>query len=205
VRPVNLLSRQQDSAASPSHAPRAIQQTLIVGAVALLVVFAFAGIAFTRDHGAVSRRQGELTSLRQQLASIQNTAAAAAAARTRSERRYDAVVGVAAARVPWDRLLDDVSRVIPSGAWLSQLAAEPTAPDPANPTAPTPGTASSAPVTIEGYARSQDVVAELLHRLTYVPTLTDISLQQTQKGDVGSGKAIQFTIGAGVRSFGGNG
>lgn len=205
MRAVNLLSHQQDLGTDAARDSRAIRQTLLVAAAALLLLSAIVGVAFTREHRAVAQRQAELKAVRAQLASIQSTAAAVAAARTRIERRYDAVIEVAGARVPWDRLLDGVSRVIPSGAWLTQLAAQPSGVDPADPAAPGPSAASSAPMTIQGYARSQDVVADVLRRLTYVPTLTDVSLQQTQKTDVGARKAIQFTIVASVRSSRGNG
>jgi Tfp pilus assembly protein PilN len=205
VRPVNLLPRQQDLAGSAQNESRAMRQILVAAAVSLLVVFVIVAAAFEREQRAASRRQAVLTSLDQQLAAIQSTAAATAAARTSAQARYDAVVGVAAARVPWDRFLDGVSRVIPSGAWLSQVAAQPSVADTSNPTSPATGAAPSPAVTIQGYARSQDIVADLLRRLSYVPALADVSLQQTQKVDVGTSKAIQFTIAASVRWVGGSG
>jgi hypothetical protein len=58
---------------------------------------------------------------------------------------------------------------------------------------------------VTGYALSQDIVALALDRLALMPSLSDVSLQSTTRADVGNKKAVQFTIGANVRSAGGNG
>ena len=56
---------------------------------------------------------------------------------------------------------------------------------------------------VTGSARSQAAVARALDRLALIPALSDVSLQSTQRADVGSKTALQFTIGANLRSTGG--
>jgi hypothetical protein len=56
---------------------------------------------------------------------------------------------------------------------------------------------------VTGYGRSQATVARALERLALMPALSDVSLQSTERTDVGTKKAIKFTIGANVRSAGG--
>ena len=56
---------------------------------------------------------------------------------------------------------------------------------------------------VTGNALSQDAVARALDRLALIPALSDVSLQSTQRADVAGKKAMQFTIGANLRSTGG--
>ena len=110
----------------------------------------------------------------------------------------------------WDGLLDQLSRVLPQGAWLESLQATGGAVASA-PTAATTASATPAPTAaptgfvVTGKARSQEIVASVLERLALIPALSDVSLQSTQRADVAGKKAVQFTIGANVRSPGGNG
>jgi type IV pilus assembly PilN-like protein len=71
------------------------------------------------------------------------------------------------------------------------------------------GSGSAAPVaatfTVTGYARSQATVANVMERLSLIPALTDVSLTSSQRTPLGDKNAVQFTIGANVRSLGGNG
>ena len=64
---------------------------------------------------------------------------------------------------------------------------------------------ASAPTgfVVTGYALSQATVARALDRLALIPALSDVSLQSTQPAGVGSKQAVQFTIGANLRSAGG--
>ena len=50
---------------------------------------------------------------------------------------------------------------------------------------------------VTGTAPSQAAVARTLDRLALIPALADVTLQSTQRADK---KALQFTIGANLRS-----
>ena len=56
---------------------------------------------------------------------------------------------------------------------------------------------------VTGSARSQAAVARALDRLALIPALSDVTLQSTQRADVAGKQALQFTIGANLRSTGG--
>ena len=97
---------------------------------------------------------------------------------------------------------------MPRGAWLESLQgtnAAPAAPAPASTSTPSTPAAGAAPTgfVVTGYARSQATVARALDRLVLMPALSDVSLQTSERTDVGTKKAFKFTIGANVRSAGG--
>ena len=46
-------------------------------------------------------------------------------------------------------------------------------------------------------------MARALDRLALIPALSDVTLQSTQRADVAGKQALQFTIGANLRSTGG--
>jgi hypothetical protein len=64
---------------------------------------------------------------------------------------------------------------------------------------------ASAPTgfVVTGNALSQATVAQVLDRLALIPALSDVSLQSTQPSGAAGTKAVQFTIGAKLRSAGG--
>jgi len=100
-----------------------------------------------------------------------------------TQERTDRVAALAAAlstRIAFDRLLSQISRVLPADAWLTGL----TASSPSVPTttigvsgAPQPSSTSGPQgVTIEGATYSQESVARVLSRLAVVPTLQNVRL-----------------------------
>ena len=123
-------------------------------------------------------------------------------------------------RVAWDRILDQIARVLPANVWLTQLnAMSPTPTTAAPPPAPTTTTSSSSssssttPVvpaapsalfTLTGYAYSHDDVAHLLARLALVPSLTNVTLGATSSATVGPKAVIQFTVNATMQAAGGS-
>ena len=57
---------------------------------------------------------------------------------------------------------------------------------------------------VTGFTSSQKAVARVIDRLSVLPWLSDVSLQQSTRADTGrGGKAVQFTIGANLSSTGG--
>jgi Tfp pilus assembly protein PilN len=112
-----------------------------------------------------------------------------------------------AQRIAWDRVLREVSLVIPSDVTLLSLTM--TAPTTAS-AAPgaAPGSAAAQGFVIQGTAFSYDSVARLLSRLALVPDLSNVTLTSTGSGAApgssGSSSAqttggVQFNITAAVK------
>jgi Tfp pilus assembly protein PilN len=185
----------------------------IVGASLAAIVCGFVGFMFVGARGDVAKKRDALEAIRQQVADAQAQADSASQHQQQQHARATALPAsvqgqlnafnmVASARIQWDQLLSDVSRVIPEGTWLSSLTLEGTPPAPAG-TAPA-GTAAAAPAAptgfvASGFALSQPVVARLLRQLALVPMLSDITLQRSEQANVGADKAYQFTLSANVR------
>ena len=174
----------------------------------LVLVAAVSGVAFTKARSDVSDRQSTLNGLQAELAGVQATAAVSATAADQTQAHLAAVSTAASGRIAWDGLLDQLSRVMPRGAWLESLQgtnAAPAAPAPASTSTTSAPAAGAAPTgfVVTGYARSQATVARALDRLVLMPALSDVSLQSSARSDVGTKKAFTFTIGANVRSAGG--
>jgi hypothetical protein len=57
--------------------------------------------------------------------------------------------------------------------------------------------------TLDGYTYSHPAVARLLSRLSVIPDLVNVQLQQSTMTKVGVAKAVHFVIAADVRQPGG--
>jgi Tfp pilus assembly protein PilN len=122
-------------------------------------------------------------------------------------------------RIPVDRVLRELSYVLPDDAWLTGLVANaPKEEDPA--AAPqaggarAPAGAGTAGVTIQGATFSHDSVARVLARLSLLPSLENVRLtasariepQSSAGGGDGKSKPrkqrplVTFTIAADLRS-----
>jgi Tfp pilus assembly protein PilN len=224
MRAVNLLpaprvEKREDNAQSRARTTKAI--AIAAGAVLVLVALV-AGFAFVQGRSDVNDRQSTLDGLHAQVAEVQASAAVSAAVAGQTQAHLTAVSSAASGRMAWDWLLDELSRVMPRGAWLESLQSTPAAADSTSTSSDSTSSTGSAVVTsnalsssgsapaaatftVTGYARSQETVARALERLAFIPALSNVSLQSTQRADVAGKKAVQFTINANVRTAGGNG
>jgi len=230
--PAPRAEKRQPDAQSAARSTKTI--AIAAGAVLALLVAAVA-FAFVQGRSHVHNRQAKLALLQSQVEREEGIAAisakAFAQAQAQSQDHLAAVTSAASGRTAWDSLLDQLSRVMPQGSWLESLQTTPASTASTTDTTSTTttpssssegsavvtsnglsslgGSGSAAPVaatfTVTGYARSQGIVANVLQRLAVIPALSDVSLTSTQRTPVGDKNAIQFTIGANVRSPGGNG
>jgi len=189
VRSVNLLPRDEKR---QRRQPGAVVLTGVLGSV--LVTAVLAGL-FMMTSSAASGRQSELDALRAELAAIPPAPEAPAdSSGLESEKSARVVLlGKAlGARVPWDRILREISLVLPEDIWLESLAAN--APDP-NFT-PTPGKteAPAGQFTITGYSYSHDGVARLLARLSVLPQLDRPALGSSVVDTSKARDVVKFTI-----------
>jgi Tfp pilus assembly protein PilN len=89
--------------------------------------------------------------------------------------RVAAVSSALSGRVMWDRLLSELSQVLPGDVWLTSLNL--TATDPtATVTTGAPGAPSTTGFDLQGTTYSHDSVARFLSRLALVPELADVEL-----------------------------
>jgi Tfp pilus assembly protein PilN len=134
------------------------------------------------------------------------------------DQRIAALSGVLQGRLGWDRVLREISAVLPGDVWLTTLSAKsPQAPIAAAPATtstttstttttsagtppPTPPPAPAAgPLSLAGYTYSQEGVARFLSRLAVVPALQDVKLLQSSQATVADQVVVSFSIQANVR------
>jgi Tfp pilus assembly protein PilN len=196
MRAVNLLPEQNRRDGIPTLLTT--KSVLAGGATLVTAAALFCGVSFVQSHDRASDRRDTLAGLQRQVDALELAKDRTAAAQSGDRARVAAFTTAAGARMRWDNLLDDLSRVLPAGSWLSSLDMQSTtaapvtaSPMPVTTTAPTAFTAS-------GFAFTQDIVAGVMQRLELVPALSDVTLQSSTRTKVGTRNAYQFTLNANV-------
>jgi Tfp pilus assembly protein PilN len=194
MRAVNLLPRDDKRQRSQ---PGAVLLTAVLGGV--LVVAVLAG-GFLMTSSSVSDRQAEVDALRAELAAIPPAPEAPADSsglETQKNERVALLGKALGARVAWDRVMRELSLVLPGDIWLESLAANAADPN----FVPTPGKteAPKGGFTITGYSYSHDGVARLLARLSVLPELDRPTLGSSAI-DLTKGRGVvRFTISASLK------
>jgi len=199
VRAVNLLPR--DTPKKSFEAKRGVAFGAAGGAA--LVTVAMAALVLGAS-GTIQERQLVLDGLEADIAALPKPppedAAADAALEAEKAARIAALSEALAGRVAWDRLLREVSQVLPEDVWLTSLSSR----SAAGATAVTPGApAGTAGLVINGSTYSQSGVARFLSRLALVPGLTNVTLQSSSSAQAETGgTVVTFTMSADVRTPG---
>lgn len=195
MRAVNLLPRDDRRQRSgPSQ-----KNPLLVGGVAgTVLVTAIIAAAFLIASGGVADSQARHDAAQAELAATPvppPTAPGASQLDQEKSARITALSSALAGRLAWDRVLREVSLVLPDDVWLMSLSAQaPTA-------AATPGAAAG--FTINGRTYSHDGVARLLARLAVVPHLSNVQLLHSASATSETGrKVVEFSINANVKAAG---
>ena len=195
MRAVNLLPR--DAPVKSFAANRGVVFGGVGGAALVTAVLATMTLG---AGGAVDEKQTELDSLRAQIAAVprpvQQDGSGDAQLAAEKGARVGALSLALGGRVAWDRVLRQVSLVLPDDVWLTSLSA--TAPTAAA-AAPTAGAPSASGFTLVGSTYSQDGVARFLSRLSVVPDLANVRLVSSQVALVNGRELVQFTVLADVR------
>lgn len=111
--------------------------------------------------------------------------------------RIGALAAALAGRVAWDRVLREISLVLPGDVWLTSLEAQsPTA----GATEPAAGAANG--LVLSGSTYSQAGVARFLSRLAVVRSLTGVQLRSSTTTVIGARNIVQFTVVAQVKAPG---
>jgi Tfp pilus assembly protein PilN len=201
VRAVNLLPRDDAQRQRKKQNYPALAST----GFAVLVV-GLMGVMYFSAKSTASQKDLELQDAQAELAMLPTPGESAektASQRQLSTERDARVTALSSAlthRVAWDRVLREISLVLPEDVWLKDFAAS--SPFPAGSSAAAPAAASGqAPtlLTVNGYTYSHDAVARLMTRLAVVPELQNVWLQQSALSDVGGRSIVAFTIMADVR------
>jgi Tfp pilus assembly protein PilN len=184
MRAINLLPRD-DAKRGPKGAPPVVLLAGVLGG--LFVIAALAG-AFLVFSGKVADKRHVLQQRQDELAAIPTPPPAATqtedALSADKKARIEALNVALSRRVAWDRVLREIATVLPDDVWLNKLNSQaPVSPamppsKPSTPSGPQPIPTSNQ-VTIQGYTYSQAAVARFLARLSVLPDLVNVQLQQS--------------------------
>jgi hypothetical protein len=183
MKPVNLIPSDQRRAQATGE--RSGGAYVVLGALAVLLVMALAyvmtanGVNDNKTKAAKAKQQADVLEARSaQLKSFTDFSAV-------KEARLAAVKTAAESRFDWERLVREVSRVMPDGSWLQTTDASVMGDTSggATPVASTPTPTTTAPTgptaTFVGCTPRQSEVAKILVRLREMHRVTDVELNQS--------------------------
>jgi Tfp pilus assembly protein PilN len=193
MRAVNLLPRDGlDQGRKLPAVP------VLVGCGGSVLVTLFLAIMFLSASSTVGHRKQELADAQTRLAAIPAPTPPPAIVSQLPQQKLDrvtALAGVLGSRVAFDRILREVSQVVPNDVWLESLGAS-------VPQAAAPGATQAESFSITGDTYSQEAVARFLARLEVVPDLADVTLNSSTGAKIGDRGVVRFTITAKVRAPG---
>ena len=203
MRAVNLLPRDdQNKTQRKQNVPVLISTALIVLVTGLI------GVMYLSSKSTAQSKEYELEDAKAELALLPSVAeinakdAPKRTLKTEHDARVTALSAALTRRVAWDRILREISLVLPNDVWLRTMsAASPTPATGADP-AVTPAGLPPTLMTIEGSTYSHDAVARLITRLSVIPDLKNVWLTKSELGLVAGRTIVSFTILADVRQSG---
>jgi Tfp pilus assembly protein PilN len=218
MRAVNLLPREVTK--TKSRRPSA---PLITAFVTGVVVFTILAAAFFKESASVSSKRTDLQAARAELAQVPGPTAPDNSIKTlngEEAKRIAALQSALDGRIAWDRVLREVSLVLPSNVWLSSLTLQAPAsatPIPGTTTGTTTPTTTTTPSTVaaptdfvmNGNAFKHVDVARLMARLALVPDLENVTLNHSTRATPSATNgaktkpSVEFSVVAGVRTPGG--
>jgi Tfp pilus assembly protein PilN len=209
MRAVNLLPR--DVAKTKT---RQVNVPLLTGVITAVIVTFVLAVAFLHESANVAHKQTQLDAARAELALIPPPAPTDSAASTLASEQTQRVSALQTAlngRVAWDRVLREISLVLPNDVSLNALSLQAPAP-PVAPVAPVEGSVSAAPapapapsstdMSMSGNALSHQGVVRLLSRLALVPDFQNVTLGHSANVSPGTHGPVEFSLTAGIRAPG---
>lgn len=190
MRAVNLLPREETS-----DGRKVPPLPVLVACVGAVLVGAVLAMMFLSANAKVAKQRDALAKAQAQYNAIPAPPPPSPVVKDLPQQRQTRVTALAGAlgqRVVWDRLLREVSQVVPSDVWLVTLTAKSpslVAPVSRNAPAPAPGTVLPDGFIATGCTYSQDSVARFLARLQLVPDLGEMTLGRSETNSTGSGAA----------------
>jgi Tfp pilus assembly protein PilN len=214
MRAVNLLPRD----VKRTRKRLAVTGQLAIGAP--FVVGALIAAGFLLASSKVNDNKATLQDARDRLAALPAPKAEAQPnpqLALQRDQRITALSSALQGRVAWDRLLREISAVLPGDVWLTILSAHAPQAATATPSTATTTTTTSTstststipqattpavstePLSLEGYTYSPEGVARFLTRLAVIPELQDVKLIQSAQIDLAGRTVYSFSIEATVR------
>ncbi len=204
MRAVNLLPR--DVAKTRT---REVNLPLVTGVIAAVVVTFVLAAGFLHESAKVAHKRTELDAARAELSLIPAPAPTDSTSSTLAGEQTQRVAALQSAlngRIAWDRVLREISLVLPGDVWLSGLTLQaPTAALglPVAGSVPLPSsTPAATDVTMNGKAFSHEGVVRLLSRLALVPDLDNVVLGHSTRVLPGKRGPVEFSLTAGIRAPG---
>lgn len=182
MRPINLIppDERRGSQAPLRSGPLAY---ILVGALVLVL----AGVtALVLTGNKISDREGEVATLTSEDATAAAEAeklASYVTFQTTSEQRVATVQSLADSRFDWERVMRELSLILPSDVWLVELNAS------ASGTATTSGAGdlrggiAGPALVLEGCATGQDAVAGFVRALKDIDGVTRVGLESSELGE----------------------
>jgi Tfp pilus assembly protein PilN len=175
MRAVNLLPG--DDGADGGKLP---QVPVMAGCIASVLVAAILAMGYLSASHKVAAQRAALATLQSQSAAIPAPPPPSPVIAQLPQQKKARVTALATAlgqRIVWDRLLREISQVVPSDVWIVTLDAKSPLLAVAN-TRNAPAAGSTLPdgFVAQGCTYSQDSVARFLARLQLVPDLGDVTL-----------------------------
>lgn len=208
MRAVNLLPK--DEGAEGRKRP---PLPVLVGCVGTVVISALLAVMFLSASSSVAQQKRALAQAQADYAAVPAPPPPPAVDSTLPQQRQTRVTALATVlgeRVAWDRLLREVSQVLPSDVFLVTLNAQSPTLQPAA-TGAAVGAALPQGFVLTGCTYSQDSVARFLTRLAVVPDLTNMTLGKSiaSSGSATNGGGgvcpaglVTFTLVGNVRTAG---
>jgi Tfp pilus assembly protein PilN len=203
MRPVNLLPQEQRRRTPREGGGKAAHAVVGVLAVLLAMVAAYilTSNTVTEREDKAAAASAEADRLEAEAAARANYSDFAEIAQT----RLGSVAGVAQTRFDWERLMREVSRVMPEGSWLQATDASVFG-DPNNAGTTAPAVGASAPTgpyaSFVGCTPDQADVAQIMVRLRNLHRVEDVKLKEsTQESTDGEatvdncGSLYKFDVG----------
>jgi Tfp pilus assembly protein PilN len=179
VRAVNLIPTEQRRAKATGKASGSAYA--IVGVLALVLVMA---VAYVLTSNKVNENETKAAEAKQQADALEAQAAALGSFTNFAaikDQRLASVVTTAQTRFDWERLMREVSMIMPEGSWLMTTSASVLGEaSPTGETAtPTAGAALNPTATFVGCTKKQSEVATLMVRMGELYRATDVKLNQS--------------------------
>ncbi|HEX7625764.1 MAG TPA: PilN domain-containing protein [Gaiellaceae bacterium] len=203
MRAVNLLPG--DESGSGRKTPPV---PVLVGCVGAVLVTALLAVLFLSASSSVAQQRQALQQAQTDYAAIPTPPAPSPVDSALPQQRTTRVTALAAAlgqRIAWDRLLREVSQVVPSDVWLVTLNAQ--SPSILPPAPVTTGGPLPQGFTVTGCTYTQESVARFLARLDVVPDLSAMTLAKSVGGNGADASQcpsgmFTFTLNGNVRAAG---
>ena len=204
MRPVNLIpADERRGEAAPARAGAA---SYIVVAVLIAVLFAVTGVVLTNN--SVKQKESALAAAETQQAETQARASALANFadfQLMKDARVDTVAQLAESRFDWQRVIRELSLVLPDTVWLTNVTGS-VAPEVVVPKAAKIGLRAGVDgpaLSLVGCARSQQDVAELISSIGDIDGVSRVLVEKSEKptNEVSSSSKDNINEDCRTRSF----